>query len=826
MSRSSFIPPPLPSLIKAHWHWLGWMVLLPVCLHFRGLWLYCTALLALLILNECVVRVASGVTGIRKPILLLALWSAWIITLYVNIAWRASPNSQFGSNLNASFSSVPHSYYDELTRSLLQGRLDLGITPSPELTALPDPYPPEVREHGMYLYDASYYKGKYYAYFGISPVLALLLPFYALTGLFFPGSLATALFCSLGYLFSLLCLLDIWQINIKESNMFQPRHHTPHGGPLHSSSSAIITALLLGIGNFVPFMLRKPFIYETAIAAGYCFAMAGAFALARAWIRRENQQRCCIWLFCAGLSLALAVGSRPPLITLGILSVIFFFALFRARLLSQPRLLSFLIPYGTYGLLLAVYNFLRFNSWIEFGRHYQLSDENHIQGNLCLDDLPTLIAHYLTLPPKLLNMFPYVVFRWEWHLPFCSRIDIESPIIGILCLLPMALLVLMLFIPHRRITGSFSRNFLWGLLVCFLLMLLTDASVGQADRYLIDMLPYLLLPMLMVCFTSITRLNGWTRNLFSLLFTSSAVWCSFLVFFPSCDAVNDAQLDETISHYRKTLDLHPDDPLFHDYLGLFLSQKGDLEAATDQYLKTVAIDPSNAEAQNNIGTGLWGNGLHAMAIERFSKAVKLQPNYFDAQNNLGSALLQSGEVDESIPHLLKALQINPDSAESHYNMGNALLQEGHRDEALSQFRTALLIYPGYSDAHNLLGSLLFQEGKSAAAIREFEKAVEEAPMNASYASNLAWVLATCPQRSLRNGGRAVAMAERANQINGSSRPLNLRTLAASYAEAGRFPEAVETAAHALKLAELQGDVPTAAALRQELRLYLNKSALP
>ena len=70
------------------------------------------------------------------------------------------------------------------------------------------------------------------------------------------------------------------------------------------------------------------------------------------------------------------------------------------------------------------------------------------------------------------------------------------------------------------------------------------------------------------------------------------------------------------------------------------------------------------------------------------------------------------------------------------------------------------------------------------------------------------------------------MAERANQINGSSRPLNLRTLAASYAEAGRFPEAVETAAHALKLAELQGDVPTAAALRQELRLYLNKSALP
>ena len=85
--------------------------------------------------------------------------------------------------------------------------------------------------------------------------------------------------------------------------------------------------------------------------------------------------------------------------------------------------------------------------------------------------------------------------------------------------------------------------------------------------------------------------------------------------------------------------------------------------------------------------------------------------------------------------------------------------------------------------------------------------------------NLAWVLATCPQASLRNGNKAVELAQRANQFMGDGNPVVLGTLAAAYAEAGRFPEAEETARRALQVAETQSNPALADALRSQLKLY-------
>jgi tetratricopeptide (TPR) repeat protein len=86
-------------------------------------------------------------------------------------------------------------------------------------------------------------------------------------------------------------------------------------------------------------------------------------------------------------------------------------------------------------------------------------------------------------------------------------------------------------------------------------------------------------------------------------------------------------------------------------------------------------------------------------------------------------------------------------------------------------------------------------------------------------NNLAWLLATCPQASLRNGNQAVELAQRANQITGAKNPNFLCTLAAAYAEAGRFSEAVETAQRALPLAEAQYNTALADDIRSELNLY-------
>ncbi len=141
------------------------------------------------------------------------------------------------------------------------------------------------------------------------------------------------------------------------------------------------------------------------------------------------------------------------------------------------------------------------------------------------------------------------------------------------------------------------------------------------------------------------------------------------------------------------------------------------------------------------------------------------------------------------------------------------------DEAIFHYQKALEINPDYAKAHNHLGTALLQKGKVDEAIFHYQKALQIAPDYAEPRNNLAWVLATSPQASLRNGNQAVALAQRANQLAGDGNPLFLGTLAAAYAEAGRFPEAVATAQHALQLAVTQTNTALADGLRSRLKLY-------
>jgi tetratricopeptide (TPR) repeat protein len=141
------------------------------------------------------------------------------------------------------------------------------------------------------------------------------------------------------------------------------------------------------------------------------------------------------------------------------------------------------------------------------------------------------------------------------------------------------------------------------------------------------------------------------------------------------------------------------------------------------------------------------------------------------------------------------------------------------DEAISHYQKALEIKPDYAEAHNNLGLAFFQKGQMAEAITHYQKALEINPNNAAAQNNLAWMLAICPQASLRNGNRAVELAQRANQLYGGNNPLVLRTLATACAEAGRFPEAVETAQRALQLAEAQSNPALANDLQSLMKLF-------
>ncbi len=206
----------------------------------------------------------------------------------------------------------------------------------------------------------------------------------------------------------------------------------------------------------------------------------------------------------------------------------------------------------------------------------------------------------------------------------------------------------------------------------------------------------------------------------------------------------------------------------------------------------------------------------------YRMVIERNPNAWAAQNNLGHYLLQKGLVDEALAHFEKADELNPVDAGSRQgvrvNIGNALLNKGSLDEAIDQFEKALEIQPN-ARAYNSLGSAFRQKGQYGEAIAYFAKAVEMEPESAAFCRNLAWTLATCPDASLRDGPRAIVLAEKADQLTGGKDAEMLHTLAAAYADDGQVSRALATARRALELAIAQERMNLAGTLRSEIGAY-------
>jgi tetratricopeptide (TPR) repeat protein len=279
------------------------------------------------------------------------------------------------------------------------------------------------------------------------------------------------------------------------------------------------------------------------------------------------------------------------------------------------------------------------------------------------------------------------------------------------------------------------------------------------------------------------------------------------------------KVDEAISHFQNALQIRPDYPETRVNLGEALFQKGKVDEAIVQYQIALQINPGYADGQFDLGNALLQKGRMDEAISHYQKALEIKPDFAEAHINLGNILLQKGEMDEAITHFKKAVQIRPNYAQAHNNLGNILMQKGEVDEAIAHFQKAVQIRPDYAQAHNNLGKAFLQKGNMTEAIAHFQQVLQLEPNNPQVQSNLAWLLATCPEASLRDGKKAVELAERANQLTSGGNPFILCSLAAAYAEAGRFSEAVETAQRALQLAEAQSDTRLAGALQVEMELY-------
>jgi Flp pilus assembly protein TadD len=190
-----------------------------------------------------------------------------------------------------------------------------------------------------------------------------------------------------------------------------------------------------------------------------------------------------------------------------------------------------------------------------------------------------------------------------------------------------------------------------------------------------------------------------------------------------------------------------------------------------------------------------------------------------AHNNLGYALLKKGNVNEAIVHFQKSLKIKSDYTEAHINLGNALLKKGSADEAIVHYQKVLQIKPDYTEAHINLGYALLKKGSADEAITCYQKALQIKPDSPEVLNNLAWLLATSPDAHIRDGVQAVKYGERACELTHYGVTVLVGTLAAAYAEAGRYDDAIAAAQKACALASAAGEQDLLEKNQKLLELY-------
>jgi tetratricopeptide (TPR) repeat protein len=217
---------------------------------------------------------------------------------------------------------------------------------------------------------------------------------------------------------------------------------------------------------------------------------------------------------------------------------------------------------------------------------------------------------------------------------------------------------------------------------------------------------------------------------------------------------------------------------------------------------------------------VWRNSV--ALFEHVIRELGDDPNRGDIQWRLGSVYASQGKRQEAAQQYRASLRIQP-TPEAHLCYAELLERNGDWPGALTNCHAALALNPSALN-HVQAGQVLAALGRGAEAIQQYRQALALAPDLVPALNNLAWILAADPEPANRNGAEAVRVAERACTLTDCQIPVLVGTLAAAYAEAGRFKEAIEAAQQARALAQASGQLDVAERNGQLLKLYQSGQA--
>ncbi|MGH9856911.1 MAG: tetratricopeptide repeat protein, partial [Acidobacteriota bacterium] len=328
--------------------------------------------------------------------------------------------------------------------------------------------------------------------------------------------------------------------------------------------------------------------------------------------------------------------------------------------------------------------------------------------------------------------------------------------------------------------------------------------------------------------------------------------------------------EEAANKFQRAVQL---EPTSHAHVGLarvYLSQ-GRLEESLSNLLEAVRLQPQHGEAhgllsevyrrlnrpQNaqaemwisqqlpertplpDIQMGEWANegvsstwydirgrsylqqGRYDEAVNELTKAVNAKA---DARilDTLGIAYQYLRRYDDAAKYHQQALALQPKSGSMLNNMASVYYEKGNLPKALEYMERAIQSEPTFAYSYHHLGQMHLRSGNRKAAIAAYQSGHERLPQNGQIATQLAWLLATTPDPSLRDGKEAVRLAEAVSKSTPVPDPQTLIALAAAYAETGEFDRAVTTASTARELLGNSGKNPIVQQLDSHIASYQQK----
>lgn len=398
-------------------------------------------------------------------------------------------------------------YYNLLTRGFLKGQTALDREVDPALAQLKDPY--DVTERaGRGLHDASYYKGRYFIYFGATPAVTLFAPLTLLTGRALSENFAVMVFSIAGFWISALLLLNIRRQYFSHAPMWV----------------MMLANLALGLATMVPPLLRRPSIWEVPIAAAYAFFMLTLWCV---WRSISARRAAAVWLALGSLAMGLAVGARPTylLASAVLLAPLAWWWSEKRTREGKSLVMAALVPVILIGVGLAAYNYARFGKITEFGQTYQMAGEDIRALKLfSLGYLPYSFRIYILSAAGLTPFFPFITVIDPPKAPG-GQFGIEDPY-GLLPCLPWVILALMALIAVLRARSDGPlRWFVVGTLTAVLAtMAVVFCFGGACGRYMVDFAPGLVLLAGVGALFVVTDCRGWNRRLASVAVVILAVW--------------------------------------------------------------------------------------------------------------------------------------------------------------------------------------------------------------------------------------------------------------------------------------------------------------